>query len=171
MSHYHIQKLSDLDFILNDEIMLLGNTNNIDEEIYHNMWIIDIELEFGKQMKLQDLTKFIKNLLHNRSLQVQKKYPGARATFYLWYDPQSVQLKFNILSGEKITLPFGCTINIHNSPLSILKTFLDDIHSDPHPLSWESFTIINPGDPRWDDDDDNAGSLDWKQDVYVTTLP
>jgi hypothetical protein len=107
-------------------------------------------------------------LLQNRSLQVQSKYPRARATFYLWYDPQSVQLKINILSGEKITLPFGCTINIQNSLLPILQTFLDDIHRNPHPLSWENMTILNPGDPGWDDEDD---VIDWIQDVYVTTLP
>ncbi len=169
MSHYSIQKLSDFDFILDDEIMLFGNIHSVDEEIYHNMWIIDIEQKFGKNFMLKDLTKIIENLLQNRSEQIQKKYPGIKATFYLWYDPQSVQLKFNILSGQEIQLPFGCKINVFNNFLPILKTFLDDIHSDSHPLDWKNFTILNPGDPGWDDDDDETSN--WIQDVYVTTLP
>lgn len=169
MSHYCIQKLSDLDFILNDEIMLFGNINSIDEEIYHNMWIIDIEREFCKKIALQDLTMFIKNLLQNRSLQVESKYPGAKATFYLWYDPQSIQFRFNILSGENITLPFGCKLNILNSYETILQKFLTEAQSEINALSWGNMKILNPGDPAWDDDEDDR--IDWVQDVYVTTLP
>lgn len=170
MSHHIIQKLTDFNFIFHDEIKLFGNTNSIQEEIYNNMWIIDIGNKFAKKITLQDLTNFLTNLVQNRSQQIQEKYPDLKATFYIWYDPQSVQLRFNIISGEKIRPPFGCSINILKSPLPILKTFLDNIQKDPHPLSWENITILNPGDPGFDDDDDDDDN-DWIQDVYVATLP
>jgi hypothetical protein len=174
MSHYVIQKLIDFDFILNDEITLFGNTNSIKEEIYHNMWIIDIDNDFAKKITLPDLSKFLTELLENRSQQVQEKYPTLKATFYLWYDAQSVQLRFNILSGENIRPPFGCSINILESPLPILQTFLDDIQRDPHPLDFQNFKFLEPGDPGWDEFDEDEPEEDISKqtiDVYVTTLP
>lgn len=171
MSHYIIQKLTDFDFILHDEITLFGNIHSINEEIYHNMWIIDIDTNFAKKITLHDLSKFLTELLENRSRQVQKKYPGLKATFYLWYEAQTVQLRFNIISGKNSRPPFGGTFNRLNSPLPILKTFLDDLKRDPHPLSWENIEIIEPGNPGWDDDDDEENDEKYVLDVYVVTLP
>jgi hypothetical protein len=43
------------------------------------------------------------------------------ATFYLWFDQQSSQLCFNLLSSDNIELPFGCTVNIVESSDIILN--------------------------------------------------
>jgi hypothetical protein len=129
------------------------------------MWF---EKEYLKTLTLDDLHNFLEKLIEKRSKQIINANKGY-ATFYLWYNPQSACLSFDILSGTNIKLPFGCKLNIIQNPLTVLSTFLKEEQADITSLSWENFKIINPGDPGWDNDDDNND--DWIQDVYVTTLP
>lgn len=165
-----IKKLTDLEIIINDEITLFGNTTSIKEEIYHNMWRITFDNDFIKTITKKDLFIFLEKLLEERSLQILEKYPNLKATFYIWYDELAGQLRFNILSGDNVRPPFGCTLNILKSPMPILQKFLDDMQSEHPPLGWENLKIINPGDPGWDEDD-NDDNNDKIQNVYVITLP
>jgi hypothetical protein len=87
------------------------------------------------------------------------------ATFYLWFDQQSSQLCFNLLSSDNIELPFGCTVNIVESSDIILNKCINDIQNLN--ATWDQIEIIEPGDPRWNDDDDPKKYI---LDVYVTTL-
>lgn len=173
MSTDVIKKISDLDHIINDTVTLFGRNDAIKEEIYHNMWSLGFDYDFVKKMTAQDLTFFLVRVLEQRSAQIAKNYPHLKATFYLWYEEQIEQLRFNVLSGENIRPPFGCTLNILNSPQPIFKKFLDDMQSEHPPLSWGNITILNPGDPGWDDfdDDDDEDNSNYIQDVFVMTLP
>jgi len=174
MSHHNIQKLSDLDFVINDTITLVGHNNAIEKEIYHNMWAIDFDNDFIKTITSQDLCVFLTQLLEQRSAQIAKNYPHLKATFYLWHDELAEQLRFNILSGANITLPFRCKTNFISTPVPIIQAFLKDAQAENHPLDFENFTFLNPGDPGWDEFDDDDEEEDISQQtitVYVITLP
>ena len=124
-----------------------------------------------KTLTLLDIYNLLKQLINKRSQQVFQSNNGP-ATFYLWYDEQSFNLGFDVLSGINTKLPFNCKINILHTPISILKKLLNDTQSDTNYLSWENLTILNPGDPDFDDKDDNDDYLtNLMIDVYVTTLP
>lgn len=174
MSHAGIQKLSDLRFIIDQDIILFDNIKFIQDETYHNMWTIDFDNDFVKSITMQEINEFLIQLLNNRSLQVSKKYPNIKATFYVWYDAQATQLRFNILSGENIALPFRCKTNILTTPLPIIQDFLKDAQAEIHPLDFQNFKILNPGDPGWDEFDNDDKEEDISNhivNVFVITLP
>jgi len=175
MSHTAIENWNELQELLEDPIFLSGNAFSVQEEIRNNMWAITFSEDFVKTIQVKDLEKFITQLLLNRSQQINNKFDAMPATFYLWFDEMAFQLRFNILSGNDITLPFGCTLNILNSPVPIFQKFLNEAQAEIHPLDFQNFTFLKPGDPGWDefDDDDDQEKDISKQiiDVYVTTLP
>ncbi|MCX5923081.1 MAG: hypothetical protein NTU89_00790 [Candidatus Dependentiae bacterium] len=169
MSHAAIKNWDELQDLLEDPIFLSGNTFSTKEEISNNIWSITFDQDFVKTIQVKDLEKFISQLLSNRSEQINNKFNAIPATFYLWYDAQSVQLKFNILSGKNIKLPFGCKLNILNSPMPIFQKFLDEAQAEINPLDFQNFTFLNPGDPGFEEEEEDT--IDWILDVYVTILP
>jgi hypothetical protein len=171
MSHTAIKNWDELQDLLEDPILLSGNTFSVQEEISNNMWAITFDQDFVKTIQVKDLEKFTSQLLSNRSQQINNKFNTIPATFYLWFDEMAFQLRFNILSGKDITLPFGCKLNILNSPAPIFQKFLDEAQAEIHPLDFQNFTFLNPGDPGFEEDDDADNTPDWILDVYVTTLP
>jgi len=90
--------------------------------------------------------------------------PSQSATFYLWFDKQALQLRFNIVSGSNVSLPFGCKINRVHSPEFILKDFISTTHEIA--AHGETIEFLEPGE---DLDDDN-GQQEYTLDVYVEIL-
>lgn len=169
MNYININNYTNLLELLDINILITGDLNKQREELEYNTWEMTFDRDFIKTITLQNLQDFISKLINNRADQVAKANKSP-ATFYLWYDEQSLNLCFDILSGNNIKLPFGCTLNVFKTPYPILEKFLKDAQSDTNYLSWENLTILNPGDPGFGEDDDDD-EIDWIQDVYVTTLP
>lgn len=170
MNPAHIDSKEALQQILNEDILITGDLNQQKEELYYNTYELSCDKDFIKTLSLQDLHNFILKLITKRTDQVVQANNGP-ATFYLWYDEQYLTLCFDVLSGATIKLPFGFKLNVLKTPLSILKKFHNAAYDDKNYLTWENLTILNPGDPGFDDDDDNEYPDDWILDVYVTTLP
>jgi hypothetical protein len=169
MNYININNYADLQYLLNVDILITGDLSQQKEELYYNTWCLNFDKDFVKTLSITDLQNFIQELIDNRAKQVININKGS-ATFYLWYDEQSFNLCFDILSGKNIKLPFGCKLNILKKTDSILEKFLADTQAETNYLSWENLKIINRGDPGWDKDDENDVP-EWIGNVYVTTLP
>lgn len=175
MSNTTIEKLEDLDFIIQDYIYLSGKKDvDIDKEIYNNFWEIMFSHDLTKTLTLFDLQEFIYKLFRKRTEQIKELGIDSPVTFYLWFNGIG-QLCFNLLSGENANLPFQCSLNIVDSSDFILKKFLEEekkaAEKGGH-LLFEDMVILEPGDEGWDDEswyEDN--DLEYVQDVYVTTIP
>lgn len=167
MNYITIAKSRDLQELLDADILITGDIHRHKEEWEHNTWYISFEATFVKSFTRHDINAFIHDLIKNREQQVIDINKGP-ATFYLWYDEQSLNLCFDILSGMNINLPFGCKLNILNKFDFIVDKFLANVQPENNALSWGNFTILNPGDPGWNDNDDE---IDWIQDVYAAILP
>ena len=174
MNPAHINSKQTLEELVNVDILITGNSTDQLKELYYNTWGMSFDRGFIKTLTFQDINQFVIQLIENRSQQVSDINKGP-ATFYLWYEEQSVCLCFDILSGVNIALPFRCQINSISTPIPIIQAFLKDAQAEIHPLDFQNFTFLNPSDPGWDefDDDDDQEKDISKQiiDVYVTTLP
>jgi hypothetical protein len=171
MNYIQIKQFSDFEELLNIDILITGDLMKQNEEREYNTWCISFDQAFIKSIKLPDLYNFLEILIKNRSQQVKKMKNGP-ATFYLWYDKQSFNLCFDILSGNNLKMPFDCITIIKHTPHDILTNLLNDTQADTNYLSWENITILNPGDPGCDDDDDEEyDNSKYVLDVYVITLP
>lgn len=169
MNYKEIKNTEDLQTVLNEKILITGNINQQKEELYFNTHELAFDQYFIRTLSITDLNDFLTKLLENRSAQVTQANKGP-ATFYLWYDEQYLTLCFDVLSGDHIKLPFGFKLNIQKESFSILAKFYKDALDDNNYLNWENITIINPGDPEWDDNQDEDVS-NYILDVFVITLP
>lgn len=168
MSSILISNLIDLEFIVNDDIYLCGSSSGVKEEIYNNFWQISFDENLSLKLSKNDLHYFLSLLLKKRKEQIAIISNTLVVTFYMWVDEQSNQLCFNLLSGQDITLPFGCTVHVVNSVDIIFNKFIHVLRNPA--LSWNNIEIIEQGDSRWDSDEEDIDPKKYVLEVYVTIL-
>lgn len=172
MNNIAIEKIDDLDQLLNFDIYLTGKYKDQMTELAYNTWQISFDNMLIQQLKLADLKYFIAKLIKERSLQVERLGTTKHATFYMWVDQMSLQLCFDILSGKNIKLPFNCTVHVIKDYDIILKNFLKKAKKAAQRgchIPLEDITFLEPGDPGFGQEI-TSEPKDWIQDVYVTTI-
>jgi len=167
-----IEKKIDLYQIFEEPMYLSGKTSQDQfyKELYANSWGIIVDEEFAKKITDDEIAEFISDLIKFRSQEISMIKPTLQATLYFWFDEMALQLCFNILSGKNIKLPFGCKINIVDSPYPILKQFLKAVRDNDLHGNYDEFTFVEKGDPSFDDDYE----VDLSKitiDVWQITLP
>ncbi len=150
-----ISHLDQLDFIFNDQLYLSGKQ---EEEIYHNMWCISLERNIIESITLEQLKFFVDKLIKNREQQLKGIYSSKNAIFYIWFDKQALQLRFNIIT-EITFLPFGCKLQLLTAPDSILTSFISTIRD-----------IANYGDLIQFNDEQDVPDEDENKEQYVLNV-
>jgi len=163
MNHIIINKLSDLQNVLGESIYISGHQSLVEEETYNNMWALTFGDKLIKELEVEDLEKFLSELLKKRRLQLASIDAKAIATFYLWFDEQALQLRFNFISGENVVLPFGCKVNLLNSPEPIFNDLITTIRQ----VTIEG-DVVEFFDPSKDFDDEIEE--EYVLDLYVKVL-
>ncbi len=157
MDHRTIKRLSDLNEIIEAYIQP-SDKNDIK---YHNMWAITLDDDLILKIGINDLSKFLSELLDNRRMQLRQL--NLPAIFYFWFDLQALQLRFNILTGNDISLPFGCKVHRLNSPMPILEDYLTTAQTVAREGDIVEYLDI--------DDQDDENEKEYILDVYVKLLP
>jgi hypothetical protein len=119
-----ISNLDQFNLILND---LLCLSEEQSEEIYHNMWCISLEGDLIEKITLRQLRYFVDTLIENREQQLKNINVHRNAAFYMWFDQQALQLRFNVITGDVNSLPFGCKIRVNNTYEVILDNFINTV--------------------------------------------
>jgi hypothetical protein len=154
-----ISNFDQFSLIINDSLCLSGDQS---EEIYHNMWCITLEDNFIKSIKIQQLEHFISNLIENRKQQLKHINYKKNVVFYMWFDQQALQLRFNIITGDAKSLPFGCTVRLNNTFESILNNFITTVKDvSQHGDQIEFFN---------NQDEDDEDEEEYVLDVFVKKL-
>ena len=172
MNYIIIKKITDLQKILVSSIHLEKKTAIEQRDILENTWAITFSDKIVKKLQVVDLVQFVTKLIKYRTEQLCQMNLSTNATLYIWFDEMALQIRFNVLSGENIELPFCCTLNVVSSYESIFQKYIKAA-SDNLNGNYYKINFIDKGDPGWDDDDDDDDDIDPKkfiQDVWVTTL-
>jgi hypothetical protein len=148
MNSIKIFKLDQCMSIIDDLLYLSGNQS---EEIYHNMWCIALQGDLVKSVKFEHLQSFVSRLIENRKQQLKYIDFHKNVVFYMWFDEQALQLRFNILTGDKKKLPFGCRVQLVDSYDSILNSFISGIRNVAQ--YEEEIQFFDKNDSGWDDDE------------------
>jgi hypothetical protein len=144
----------------NDSLCLSGKQS---EEIYHNMWCISLEDDFIKSVTLEQLKHFVDQLIANREQQLDDAHFYQNAIFYMWFDQQALQLRFNIITGD-VKLPFRCKVRLHKVFEPILNNFIStvkDVAQNGDPVEF-----LNSED--WQDEDESQE--EYILDVFMKKL-
>lgn len=150
-----ISHLDQLDFILNQKLYLSGKQ---EEEIYYNMWCISLEANIIGSITFEQLKIFVDKLVKSREQQLKDTYSSKNAIFYIWFDKQALQLRFNILT-EITPLPFGCKLQLLTAPDSILTSFITTIRN-----------VANYGDLVQFNDEQDEPDEDENNEQYVLNV-
>src|SRR5579871_5279412 len=122
MNVIKISEIDQLQDIIDDLLCLSGVQS---EEIYHNMWCIVLEDDLIKNIEIEQLYSFVNKLIKNREQQLQQNNLHKNVVFYMWFDQQAMQLRFNVITGDIGSLPFGCKIRLLNVVDLILSDFIN----------------------------------------------
>ena len=109
---------------------------------YDNMWCISISSDLAKIVTAEDFDIFFKKVISSRRTQAKALNPATSMLFYLWFDEQASQLRFNIISDTDKGPPFGCKVIHTTDCTAIFEDFLKYPYHDGIPIPVE-YTIIN----------------------------
>ena len=144
-----MSKLDQCELIINDTLHLSGIPS---EEIYHNMWCIGLEDDLIKSITCKELKHVVNRLIENRQQQLKHINFHKNVVFYMWFDQQALQLRFNIISGDETKLPFGCKVQLVNDFESILNNFMNEARDVIEYGGDIQFFDKKDGD-HWDEDE------------------
>ncbi len=156
-----ISHINDLHEIINHQIC----TNGImQDEIEENMWCISIEEGCIPDFTVDAFLGFFNTFMVEKARQIRLLDEHKQATLYVWFDKQALQLRFNILSGVVVDLPFQCQLKKVFSLASIIEDFLNTVRSFAQHGDTVEFLELDNSD--FDEDDEEDCVLN----VYVVTL-
>lgn len=122
----------DLEEIVVDTLFIGESENDIDQEIANNTWSISISNELGTQLSVMDFMNFFGEVITNRRKQIKISNKGM--LFYVWFDWQSAQLRFNLISDYDSKLPFNCEIQTIDNLEPIIEEFLSFPYHNGFPV-------------------------------------
>jgi hypothetical protein len=160
LNYIIVHQLSDLKIIINSPILITGFPSLKDDETATNMWCVSFDDNILESFSKEQFEEFVVAIIENRKQQITQMYNSLPSTFYMWFDEMAVQLRFNILSGHAIQLPFGCHVEIVDSIESIWQEFKDSRHQEG--ISWSELEFFE------DDIDDDEEEYILK--VYVKNI-
>ncbi len=120
--------------IINDDLFITAETNRIDEEVSKNCWSISSSQEIIDQLSIEELENVIDRIKENRIAQIAKSDTNVGMIFYLWFDGQANQLRFNLINENHKHLPFKCKVEFEKDISSILYTFLKSSYHNGIPM-------------------------------------
>jgi len=136
-----IHDIDDLNIILDSSFLITGDRARQNEEIAENMWVISINEEDREKILPNQLVDFLFVLINKRIDQMSKGGTIYPVVFYMWFDEMAAQLRLNMISDFGKQLPFGCNIEIIDSPEPIIKDFLaSDYHQG---ISWDELSEMD----------------------------
>lgn len=161
MNTIAISHFDQLSLIFNDLLCLSGEQS---EEVYHNMWCISLEGGLIESIELEQLKYFIDKLIENREQQLKNINFYESVIFYMWFDQQALQLRFNIITGDVKSLPFECKVRLDDTSEFILNNFINTVRDVVQCGDYIEF--FNGED--WEDEDENEE--EYILDVFVKKL-
>lgn len=119
-----IKKISDLQTLIPENLYISGSKSQLQKEIDCNMWCLAFTSNSIEKITIQDLSQFFDSLIANKKKQLYTNKPFLPALFYVWFDQQAFQLRFNCISNLDNKLPFKSKLMLLDSPVDIFKDLL-----------------------------------------------
>jgi len=124
-----------LEEIVRGELFLTNDVELQDKEISNNCWSISASQEIVDQLFLEDLEILFSRVKTNRLKQLNQSELDVGLIFYMWYDEQASQIRFNLINSNHKNLPFGVTVKLVKTQKEIIQDYLKSKYHDGIPLS------------------------------------
>lgn len=158
MNIIKISALDELNLIINNRLCISGIQS---EEIDQNMWCVELENDFISSITVEQLKDFLDSLIEKKGQQLNCVGIKKNIIFYMWFDQQALQLRFNVITGNVKSLPFTPKVQLFNFPDFILNDFIDTV---------KNVSRFGGEVEFFDSNDENGWDEDESKDEYVLNV-
>ena len=123
-----------LEEIVVDPLFIGDSMQDLDEETANNTWSMSISKKLATEIVVEDFIGFFQRVMTNRREQIKDSNNRDGMLFYIWFEWQSAQIKFNLISDYDTALSFGCEIEITRKLEPIIEEFLRFPYHDGFPF-------------------------------------
>ena len=131
---------NDLSSHISEPMYLTDKTDEVNEEIKHNHWVLTVPSDIVAQTTTADFLEFIQKVKDNYKSQLDKSPLDIDLTFYLWFEEPG-ELCFNFINSNHDTLPFGCKLKYTDRPEEIVDEYLKSKYHD-QVIPWNEFQTV-----------------------------
>ncbi|RZK33891.1 MAG: hypothetical protein EOO61_14520 [Hymenobacter sp.] len=110
--------------IVTDPLYLANSDHDLPREIQENMWSLSLSQSLAAMFQPAEIKGFLYQVRQNRHWQLKQQDRPLELYYYLWYDEQAGQLRFNFITTRTATLPFSATIEVSETEEEIIAIFL-----------------------------------------------
>jgi len=149
MNHIVIHQISDFKVIMDSFVLITGSVVSKDKETDVNMWCLSFDKNALEEFSKGKLVELVAALVDKKKRQIAEMYNSSPATFYMWFDEMAAQLRFNIVSGHNVQLPFGCSVEIVDCIEPIVQELMASHYHEG--ISWSELELFED-EPEEDDE-------------------
>ncbi len=134
---------NDLSNQISEPLYLTDKTDEINEEINNNHWILSVPADIIFQATTTDFLEFIQKVKDYYKNQLENSQLDIDLIFYMWFDEMAGQLRFNFINSNHDNLPFDCKLKHIDRPEEIIDQYLKSKYHEGIPWN-ELETIETP---------------------------
>jgi hypothetical protein len=131
---------NDLSNQISESLYLTDKTDEVNEEINNNHWILSFPEVMVSQSTTNDFLEFLQKVKDNSKFQLDKSQLDVDLIFYLWFDEMVGQLSFNFINSNHEKLPFSCKLKYTEKPEEIVDQYLKSKYHEGIP--WNELETI-----------------------------
>ena len=130
---------NDLSSHISEPMYLTDKTDEVNEEIKHNHWVLTVPSDIVAQTTTADFLEFIQKVKDHYKSQLDKSSLDIDLNFYLWFEEPG-KLCFNFINSNHDKLPFGCKLKYTDRPEEIVDEYLKSKYHD-QVIPWDELQI------------------------------
>ena len=131
---------NDLSSHISEPMYLTYKTDEVNEEIKHNHWVLTVPLDIVAQTTTAEFLEFIQKVKDNYKSQLDISPLDIDLTFYLWFEEPG-KLCFNFINSNHDSLPFGCKHKYTDKPEEIVDEYLKAKYHD-QVIPWDELEAV-----------------------------
>lgn len=131
---------NDLSNQISEPIYLTNKTDEVNEEIKYNHWVLTAPSDIVAYTTQSDFLEFIQKVKDNYKIQLHKSQLDIDLIFYLWFEEPG-ELCFNFINSNHDKLPFGCKLKYTDRPEEIVDQYLKSKYHD-QVIPWNELKTV-----------------------------
>jgi len=120
----------DIQEIKSDRLFITDSVDNLEEEVKNNCWSISMKKEIASACEVDEVIEFLRDVKADRREQLKKSEYKVGLIYYLWFDEQAGQLRFNFINSNHDRLPFAARLAFVDTENEIISDFLASSMTD-----------------------------------------
>jgi hypothetical protein len=141
--------------VITDELSIGSSRDDLPIEIKANTWLITLSHEQCQSLTTSDLLTLFERIIENRQQQLDRTKADHGMIFYLWFDEQALQLRFNLISDYHERLPFGAQYHVLSTPEPIFERYLRSSFHEG--IAWSELQEVSE---EWNEEETKEYVLD-----------